>query len=64
MGTIVHNISTDNYRRRHAFQPSEHRFGSGRATVRRVQSTVLMLHGLSGISTGYDEVVDDLGDEC
>ena len=30
--------------------------GSPRAT------TVLMLHGLSGISTGYDEVVDDLGD--
>jgi pimeloyl-ACP methyl ester carboxylesterase len=25
-------------------------------------TTVLMLHGLSGISTGYDEVVDDLGD--
>jgi pimeloyl-ACP methyl ester carboxylesterase len=25
-------------------------------------ATVLMLHGLSGISTGYDEVVDDLGD--
>ena len=32
------------------------RDGSPRAT------TVLMLHGLSGISTGYDEVVDDLGD--
>lgn len=26
--------------------------------------TVLMLHGLSGISTGYDEVVDDLGDDA
>ncbi|MEP7204302.1 MAG: alpha/beta hydrolase [Ilumatobacteraceae bacterium] len=25
---------------------------------------VLMLHGLSGISTGYDEVVDDLGDDA
>jgi pimeloyl-ACP methyl ester carboxylesterase len=34
------------------------RDGSGRAT------TVLMLHGLSGISTGYDEVVDDLGDDA
>lgn len=32
------------------------RDGSPRAT------TVLMLHGLSGISTGYDEVVVDLGD--
>jgi pimeloyl-ACP methyl ester carboxylesterase len=27
-------------------------------------ATVLMLHGLSGISTGYDEVVDDLGDDA
>ena len=27
-------------------------------------TTVLMLHGLSGISTGYDEVVDDLGDDA
>ena len=26
-----------------------------------MQSTVLLLHGLSGISSGYDEVVDDLG---
>ena len=26
--------------------------------------TVLMLHGLSGISTGYDEVVDDLADDA
>jgi hypothetical protein len=26
MGTIVHIISTNNYRRRHAFQPTEHRF--------------------------------------
>jgi pimeloyl-ACP methyl ester carboxylesterase len=34
------------------------RDGSPRAT------TVLMLHGLSGISTGYDEVVDDLGDDA
>jgi pimeloyl-ACP methyl ester carboxylesterase len=34
------------------------RDGSPRAT------TVLMLHGLSGISTGYDEVVDDLGDSA
>ncbi len=34
------------------------RDGSPRAT------TVLMLHGLSGISTGYDEVVDELGDDA
>jgi pimeloyl-ACP methyl ester carboxylesterase len=34
------------------------RDGSPRAT------TVLMLHGLSGISTGYDEVVIDLGDSA
>jgi len=34
------------------------RDGSSSAT------TVLMLHGLSGISTGYDEVVDDLGDDA
>jgi pimeloyl-ACP methyl ester carboxylesterase len=34
------------------------RDGSPRAT------TVLMLHGLSGISTGYDEVVIDLGDDA
>lgn len=27
-------------------------------------TTVLMLHGLSGISTGYDEVVDDLADDA
>jgi len=26
--------------------------------------TVLMLHGLSGISTGYDEVVEDLADDA
>ena len=32
------------------------RDGSSRA------NTVLMLHGLSGISSGYDEVVEDLGD--
>ncbi len=34
------------------------RDGSPRAT------TVLMLHGLSGISTGYDEVVNELGDDA
>lgn len=34
------------------------RDGSASAT------TVLMLHGLSGISTGYDEVVDDLVDDA
>src|SRR4029079_10055091 len=34
------------------------RDGSASAT------TVLMLHGLSGISTGYDEVVDDLADDA
>lgn len=34
------------------------RDGSPRAT------TVLLLHGLSGISTGYDEVVEDLGDDA